>query len=335
MEKNYALYGMALITVVALVVAGYLYTSSSGKVDDLEATIEELENDVASLMEQLNKYRNLTLVDDLGYIVQLRSFPDSIISLAPSNTEIVFAVGAGDLVVGVTDYCNYPHNFTAWIEAGNMTSIGGFSTPNMEAIVALDPELVLAGSIHMELVGKLRDLGIPVLVLEANDIDDILQDILMVGKATDHQDDATSLVSSLRERIDAVEAELSGVETTPRVYYEVWYPPIWTVGAQTFESELMERGGGVNVFADQAMSYVQTNDEALIEKNPEVLIFPSGHGFGAPFWVSFDEVKKRPGWDAIDGIKNSRLYQIDQDLISRAGPRIVDALEIFADFIHP
>jgi iron complex transport system substrate-binding protein len=297
--------------------------------------ISDLQSDIANLQSELYKYRNLTLVDDHGYVLNLTSYPDRIVSLAPSNTEILFAVGAGSKVVGVTDQCNYPYNFSAWIEAGNLTSVGGYWAPSLEAIVSLEPDLVLAAFGQEDVVNTLRGMGYKVLVLDPDNIDDVLKDIILVGRATDRNIEAALLVNNLRHRIDVVVSKVASTTSTPKVYYEVWYDPIWSVGSQSWENELIEKAGGINIFADQNLKYFETSTEAVIERNPDVMIFPLGHGAEPPFWGSFDQVKARPGWDAISAVQNDRLYVIDADIIARPGPRIVDALEAIAESIHP
>jgi iron complex transport system substrate-binding protein len=238
-------------------------------------------------------------------------------------------------VVGVTDQCNYPYNFSAWIEAGNLTSVGGYWAPSLEAIVSLEPDLVLAAFGQEDVVNTLRGMGYKVLVLDPDNIDDVLKDIILVGRATDRNIEAALLVNNLRHRIDVVVSKVASTTSTPKVYYEVWYDPIWSVGSQSWENELIEKAGGINIFADQNLKYFETSTEAVIERNPDVMIFPLGHGAEPPFWGSFDQVKARPGWDAISAVQNDRLYVIDADIIARPGPRIVDALEAIAESIHP
>lgn len=121
----------------------------------------------------------------------------------------------------------------------------------------------------------------------------------------------------------------------PKVYYEVWYDPLWSVGSESWENELIEKARGVNIFTSQSLNYFETSSEAIIACNPDIMIFPLGHEARPPFWGSFDQVKARPGWNAIGAVKNSRLYTINVDIVSRPGPRIVDALEILAEIIHP
>ena len=323
-----------VIAIMSVSSAVYIYTYYQGQITDLHSMVSGLQSDITNLQSELYKYRNLTLVDDVGYVLNLTSHPKRVVSLAPSNTEILFAVGAGDEVVGVTDYCNYPHNFSAWIEAGNLTSVGDYWTPNIEAIVALEPDLIFAAFDQDEVVDNLRGMGYKVLVLAPDSIEEVLKDVVLVGRATDRDIEAAILVNDLRRRIDTVVSKVSGA-ARPKVYYEVWYDPLWSVGSESWEHELIEKAGGINIFVDQNLNYFETSSEAVIERNPDILIFPFGHEAGRPFWGSFDQVRARPGWDAINAVQNDGLYIIDTDIINRPGPRIVDALETLAQIIHP
>ncbi len=279
------------------------------------------------------------LMDDHGFTTSLAAYPNTIISLAPSNTEILFALGLDNKVVAVTDYCNYPYNFTAWIAAGNMTSVGDFSKPNMEVIASLNPDLILAtAGVQGETVDTMRSLGYKVLVLDPANITGVFKDIELVGKATGKNAEATTLVNSLSNRIDAVVNKVANAPTKPKVYYEVWYDPtsLWSAGSKAWQNELIEKAGGTNIFADQQLDYFQSSSEAVVDRNPDVIVLPAtGMGFGAPFWGSIDEVKARPGWDSTNAVHTDKLYQIDGDVIARAGPRVADAVETLARFIHP
>jgi len=324
-----------LVSILLTVTSVYGFSQYEARISDMRSKIIELQNEVTNLQIELYRYRNLTLVDDQGNILSLTSYPKRIVSLAPSNTEILFAVGAGAKVVGVTNYCNYPYNFSSWIEAGNLTSVGEYWTPSIEAIVALKPDLIFAAFDQDAVVESLRGMEYKVLVLDPDNINDVLKDIMLVGRATDRDVEAAILVNDQRRRIDFVVSKVSGVASRPKVYYEVWYDPIWSVGSESWEHELVEMAGGVNIFADQKIKYLEVSSEAIILRNPEIIIFPLGHESGPPFWGSFDRVKARPGWDAIKAVQNNGLYTIDADIMSRPGPRIVDALETLAKIIHP
>jgi iron complex transport system substrate-binding protein len=301
----------------------------------LEQQIAEYQETIQEQQEQIAEYQKVTLVDDMGNVVTFTSAPERVVSLAPSNTEILFAIGAGDKVVGVTDYCNYPYNFTAWIEAGNMTSIGSYWQPSIEPIVALEPDLVLASSGSLEAAVSLKNLGYAVLVVEGQTIDDVLQDILLVGRATYKNSESIALVTEMRVRIDAVVNQAADATTTPKVYHEVWNEPLMSVGPDTFIDEMITLAGGTNIFNDATTSWPIVSSEAIIERNPDVMFFPDMYMGRANFYETMEAVESRPGWDTITAVQNGALYEINADIISRSGPRIVDALETLAKMVHP
>jgi iron complex transport system substrate-binding protein len=305
------------------------------QISEQQEQISEYQETIQEQQEQIAEYQQVTLVDYMGNVVTLTSAPERIVSLSPSNTEMLFAVGAGDSVVGVTDFCNYPYDFTAWIEAGNMTSIGNFWQPSVEPIVALEPDLVLASSGSLEAAETLKNLGYAVLVVEGQTIEDVLQDVLLVGRATYKNAESVALVTEMRARIDAVVNQAAGATTTPTVYHEVWNDPLMSVGPNTFIDELITLAGGENIFHDATTSWPMVSSEAIIEKNPDVMFFPDMYMGRANFYETIEAVETRPGWDTITAVQNEALYEIDADIISRSGPRIVDALETLAKMVHP
>jgi iron complex transport system substrate-binding protein len=311
MEK-YVKYIFAILIIVGLVVAVYAYTTYLGEPDEFEGG---------------------DLIDDYGHSLNLTSPPERIVSLAPSNTEILFAVGAGDKVVGVTDFCDYPYNFTAWIEAGNMSTIGSFRSPGVEPIVALEPDLVLASKQSLEAAENLRNLGINVLVLDAKNMSNVFQDILLVGRAADRYSEAVAVESEFRQEIDAISNQAMGATSTPKVYNEVY--PQMSAGPDTFIDELITLAGGINVFHDATTRYPTVSSEAVIDKNPDVMVFPDSYMGREHFSETMEDVINRPGWDLITAVQNDAIYEIDSDIISRAGPRLADALGILAKMIHP
>ena len=313
MNKN-IVYILIIIVLIASVAASYIYVTQDGESTEFQVG---------------------DLVDDLGYSLTLESPPERIVSLAPSNTEILFAVGAGDKVVGVTDFCNYPHDFAAWIEAGNMTSIGNYYSPSTEPIVALNPDLVIATTGSLEAAENLRELGYNVLVIEPKNLSFVLRDILLIGRATDNNDQAVELESEINQRIDAITTQAAQATSTPKVYHEVWNEPIMSAGPGTFIDELITIAGGQNIFNDAASSWPTVSSEAVIDKNPDVMIFPDMYMGRANFYETIESVKNRTGWDLVSAVQNDDIYEINADIISRSGPRLADALEIMAKMIHP
>ncbi len=312
--KKTTIYLLTTVIIIALVASVYVYT------------LYQVEPD---------KFEGGDLVDDLGYSLTLTSPPERIVSLAPSNTEFLFAVGAGDKLVGVTDFCNYPYDFSAWIEAGNMSSIGSYYGPSVEPIVALDPDLVLATTGSLEAAENLRTLGYNVLVVEPRNISFVLRDILLIGRATNHYDEAVVLESELRQRIDAVANKAAEATTTPKVYHEVWNDPLMSVGSGTFIDEIITLVGGENIFNDATTSWPIVSSEAIIDKNPDVMFFPDMYMGVGNFYETMETVETRPGWDIISAVQNGALYEINADIISRSGPRLVDSLELIAKMVHP
>jgi iron complex transport system substrate-binding protein len=271
----------------------------------------------------------IEITDQLGRAVKLDKIPQRIISLAPSNTEILFALGLADRVVAVTDYCNYPP------EAKEKPSIGGFSTPNIEKIVALSPDLVLAASIQQkQVIPSLVQRGITVFALAPKTLDEVLEAITLVGKITGKGGEASGLVAEMKNRIKAVTDKTDSLsqEQRPRVFYITWHDPLMTAGAGTLHDELIQKAGGTNVARDLT-GYAGITLEAVIEASPEVMVAGVGMGTGAdaPFQFAMTEPRLRN----TDARLHNQVYAIDVDLVGRAGPRIVDALEQLARFIHP
>jgi len=271
----------------------------------------------------------IEITDQLGRTVEFDKIPQKIISLAPSNTEILFALGLADRVVAVTDYCNYPP------EAEGKESIGGFSTPNIEKVVALSPDLILAASIHQtEVIPTLEAGGMTVFALAPKTLDEVLEAITLVGKITGTENEASKLVAEMQTKIKAVTDKTRNLTEAqkPRVFYVTWHDPLMTAGSGTLHDELIQKAGGTNVARDLT-GYAGITLEAVIDANPEVIVAGVGMGTGAdaPLQFAMNEQTLRN----TDARLHNRVYAIDVDLAGRAGPRIVDALEQFAQFVHP
>jgi len=265
--------------------------------------------------------------DDLGRLVAINGTPQRIVSLAPSNTEILFALGPGDKVVGVTDLCNYPP------EALNKTKVGGYTTPDEETILALNPDLVLvAYGTPIDVINSLDGLELTVFCIETISLVDLLHDIRTVGEITDNEVEAQALTSELAVRIQAVTSQTEELEERPRVFHIIWNDPIWTVGSGTFENVLIEKAGGVNI-CQNSTGYVTISIEEVVARNPEVIIAPTSHGPGGEY--IYEWAMNTTALNTTDARKNDRVYKVDGDLVQRPGPRLVKGLEWFAYFIHP
>ncbi|MGD0793962.1 MAG: cobalamin-binding protein [Dehalococcoidales bacterium] len=271
-----------------------------------------------------------SITDQAGRAVTLKALPQRIVSLAPSNTEILFALGLGDKIVGVTDYCNYPP------EAKIKPSIGGFSTPNIEEVVAKNPDLVLAANIHeAKIVPQLEARGLTVLVLDPKNIDDILAAIALVGKVTGKENEARTLTSDMEKRIKAVTDKTGGLSAAqkPATCFVVWNDPLTIAGSGTFHDELIAKAGGTNIGHALTGYSKDFSLENLVIANPGVII--AGIGMGTGEDKPFQFIQTEPRLKDTAARINNHVYAIDQDIVGRTGPRIVDALEQFAKDIHP
>lgn len=270
----------------------------------------------------------ITLTDDLGREVTFETPPEKIISLAPSNTEILFALDLGDRVVAVTDYCDYPE------EALDKPKIGGPWTPSIEDIVALEPDLVLAADINpIDVITTLENLGLTVFGIKSTDLDDLLDDINTIGRITDKEARAEAVTRQMQYKIDFVTERTNRLssEEKPRVFYIVWHDPIWTTGEGTFAHDLIEMAGGINIFADlegwQAVSL-----ETLIDRDPEVIIVTAMGGEGSDTW---DWVNTEERLANISARQNGRIYYIESNWLERPGPRITYGLVELTKRLHP
>jgi len=269
------------------------------------------------------------IVDGLGRQVTINAVPQRIVSLAPSNTEILFALGLGDKVVGDTEYCNYPE------AAKTKPKVGGFSTVDVEKVVSLRPDLVLATQIHSKtIIPALEKLGLTVVALTPSSLTGVLDSVTLVGKITGQDKQASELVKDLSTRIKAIADKTQKLSPAqrPRVFYVTWHDPLWTAGTGTLSNDVISQAGGQNIASD--ISGDKTIDlETVINRDPEVIIVSVGMGTGED--LPWQYIKSESRLKNTQALLTDRVYKIDGDLIHRPGPRIVEALEQIAQFIHP
>jgi iron complex transport system substrate-binding protein len=250
--------------------------------------------------------------------------------MAPSNTELLFAVGAGSQVVGRDTLSDYPSQAKSVADIGG--SMGTFDT---EAIVALHPDLVLAAEINPpDLVASLQKLGLTVYYLKNPvTLDGLYTNLEKVGALTGHAAAATTYVASLQARVAAVDAKVATAASRPSVYYELdGTDPTkpYTSGGGTFVDQLIQRAGGVNIFTQLNTAWPQVSLEQLLVDNPQIILLGDSAYGETP-----DQVSARPGWGSLQAVKNKQVYPFDDNLVSRPGPRLVDGLEALAKLIHP
>jgi iron complex transport system substrate-binding protein len=273
---------------------------------------------------------SITLTDGLGRTVTLAEPAQHVVSMAPSVTEVLYAIGAGDQVVGRDTFSDYPE------EALTVTDIGGsMGDYSFETIASLDPDLVIAAEINTtEQVKALEDLGLTVYYLaNPTDFDGLYEAIETVGLLTGHSPEATDLTESMSARVQAVENVISQAATTPVVFYELdGSDPAkpWTSGPGTFVDMLISKAGGQNVGAALSGSWAQISVEELLVQNPEIILLGD-----AAYGMTPEQVAARTGWGDIAAVKDNKIYTFNDDLVSLAGPRLVDGLETIAQLIHP
>jgi iron complex transport system substrate-binding protein len=268
--------------------------------------------------------------DQIGRTVTLSTTnPQRIVSLSPSTTEILFALGLNDRIAGVTDYCNYPP------EAKQKPSVGDYTAPNMEKLIALNPDLILVTEEQEnDVLPQLVSKGLTVIGIKPGSVSDVFDSIIMIGTATGKTKEANDIVKDLKERIQRVTAKTENLPDSakPKVFYIIWHDPLWTVGSNTFHDELIAMAGGVNITHDLS-GYVDISLETVIDKNPDIIIAGVGMGDGeeAPFAYAQNE----PRLAETAARQKGQVYSVNMDIVSRPGPRLVDALEEFLAIIHP
>jgi iron complex transport system substrate-binding protein len=273
---------------------------------------------------------SITLIDGLGREVKLASPAQKIVSLAPSNTEILFAVGAGGQVIGRDEFSDYP------LEAKNLPSVGGsMGNYNMEKIASLQPDLVLAASLNTpEQVQALEQLGLTVFYLaNPTDLIGLYSNLQIVGELTGHDQDASVLVDSLKVRVDGITTKLMNVAEKPLVYYELdATDPAkpWTPGPNTFLTQLIRLAGGRSIGESLTSDYAQIGLETLLTQNPDIILLGD-----AAYGTTAEQVATRAGWSELKAVKDNQIFAFDDNLVSRPGPRLVDGLEFLAKLLHP
>jgi iron complex transport system substrate-binding protein len=266
-----------------------------------------------------------TVRDSLGRATTVAAPPRRIVSLVPSATEIIFALGAAERLVGVTDYCDFPP------EAKGKPSVGGMVDPSLEAIVALHPDLVIAtreGNTEGT-VSRLERLKIPVFLVGASRLPEVVTVIGRLAELTERSAVAEPLLGALQQRIRAVQGAVAPLPR-PRVLYVLWPDPLIVPARGALVTELIQLAGGQSVTMSDAEAYPRLSLEAVVARNPDVIVLAShGTGSGPASKARWERLASLPA------IKAGRIHSIDGNLLHRYGPRVVDGLETLARLIHP
>ena len=264
------------------------------------------------------------ITDDAGRRVSFPERVDRVISLAPNLTEIVFAVGGGDRLVGNTTYCDYPS------EAKSVAKIGDSLQPNLERIIALRPQVVLISTASQLEVftQQLRNQNIAVFVTDPHDLEGVFRSIEQLGQILGQTEQASALVNKLRERTAVVQHAVQNAKPV-RVFYQVSGEPLYTIGKDAFLTDLIRRAGGISVTADVPGAWPKYSSESALAARPEAIILPTGGSMGAANSTVAAALRNSPA--ALAG----RVYKINDDYLARPGPRLVDGLEALARALHP
>ena len=267
--------------------------------------------------------------DDLGETFSFSSIPMRVISLAPSNTEMLFALGVGNRIVGVTEYCNYP------LEANSINKVAGFNTVNLEKVAQVRPELILAirGN-DMESLRSLRQLGIPVFSFDIQNLDQVSSALRRLGALLGVENRANTIADSLEGRVRLVRREIKDVPDKPKVMWGFWGDPIYTAGAKTMIDDVIETAGGKNMGRLAKGAWPQISLETVVQWAPDVIITTHVPGGVGHLLNEVNRLRETDGWKLIPAVQSGRIHYVEADWLLRPGPRLVDALQSVAHLLH-
>ena len=323
---NKRIKGLSLFLVLTMLIVGLVGCGKNDKV-------EEVENNEEEVVE--TEEGKIVVEDGFGKKVEFDEPAKKIVSLAPNNTEILFALGLDEEVVGVTSFCDYPE------EATEKEQIGDFQSTNLEKIIELGADLVLTyGPGNEDDVARLEESGIKVVGFEPESIEEVIETIEKIGLITGKSEEATKLAEEMNAKVEEITEKVKDADKV-KVFYEIWHEPLQAAGEGSFINGLMELAGGENIAKDieiteedkeqgSSQEYPLFDLEQLIERDPEVYLTAGDNPD-----KTIESIKERPGYEDITAIKEGNVHMLDPNVISRPGPRIVEALELVAKAIHP
>lgn len=324
--KNFKRLGLLALIVLALFSLAACSTGEEDVVEPDNGAVEDLDQDEDVLEEEVVSFP-VEVNNGLGNMVTIEEEPEKIVSLNPSSTEMIFALGLGDKVVGVSSNCNYPE------EATTKEIVGDYEGVNLERVVELDPDLVLVyGFIDEEDAAVFEGAGITVISFLGESISEVVENIKILGKATGRNQEAEELTDAMLEKKDEIVEKVKDQESV-KVFYEIWHDPLMGAGKGSFMDELITLTGAQNIAEDADGAYPQYDIEQLIERDTDVYLTSQ-----AMDDITEESIKARPGYESLTAIKNDRIHLFkgtEADMVSRPGPRIVDALELVAKAIYP
>ena len=324
-NKKLLLSLLAIIMVVMLAACGGSGTNKPSATPSASAPVISTEPAASNAPEQPAEAQTsypFTIKDSSGFELTIEKAPAKVVSILSSETEILYAIGAGEQVVGVDEYSNYP------AEAAEKPKVGDVTT-NIEAVLALEPDLVFASStMNTSAVEQLRALNINVYATDPKTYDEVVEKIEWIGKIMNKQKEAAAVAQHMQSVKTEVTSKVKDA-AKKSVYFEV--SEGWTVGGGEFIDQLITLVGGSNIAAEQT-GWFEVNNEQVIKQNPEIILFSS---YGGETSSIIDGLAARPGWDAIEAVKNKAIFPINDDHVSRVGPRLADALLEMSAAVHP
>ncbi len=264
----------------------------------------------------------VSITDDRESETEFATTPDRIVSIGPVNTEILYAIGAGDLVVGVDMFSDWPD------ATGEVDGVGDLREPNIEVIAALEPDVVIISHTTMETIEKLEGMDLKVVALLTEDLDGLNRNAERLGRITGHEDGAERLLAAMEEAFDCIREAIGEVDEKPRVFFEIDPDPLWTAGGGSFPDLLIDMAGGKNIFSDMD-PWAEVSSEAVIDRDPDIIL-----GTLEQTREMIDS-GQRSGWDNISAVRENRVEILDDDLINRAGPRLILGFAEMAEAMWP
>ncbi len=310
------------------------------RLGNTEEEITGIKQQVEALSNSVNKLTGYprTIVDFTGQTVIIQEQPKRIISLAPSITEIIFALGQQDKLVGVDQYSNYPPQLQDLEKSGKIQVVGGFSNPNYEKIVSLKPDVVFTvQGVQLQIAHRLRSLGLKVVVLGTKDMNDIVSSIILMGKVLGVDDASLKLAEQVTGDLESLAAISYRFNTTPTVGVIVWNNPIFVAGKESFMTSLLEMAGGENAFYNYSQAYPMISPEDLFNANPDIIVFTDGSGV-SNYTDAMAWLKSIPGGASLKAVQTGEVYVVHgsySDMLVRPGIRSPAAGLLLLAIIHP
>ncbi|WP_203249142.1 ABC transporter substrate-binding protein [Sporosarcina beigongshangi] len=319
---------LSFVFVFMLVILAACGTDNS---TDGAAKDDKIEEEPIEVVEEIVETEAfpVTFTDDAGREVTLDSEPQTMVSVQASNTEILYALGVGDRLIGVSDYCNYP------AEALSVQKVGA-QDMDAELILSLLPDIIFVTTYHHDTHGNIlqqfEDAGITVVVTgSATTFDDVYKTMDMIAQATGTSEKADEIIDDMKDRRVAVEEKAKGITDKKKVWVEVSpAPDIFTTGKNTFMHEMLEAINATNA-AEEQDGWVKMTEEEIVQLNPDVIITTYGYYIDNPA----EQVLSRDGWAEVTALKNEQVFDVDSDMVTRPGPRLIEGVESLAKIIYP